>query len=99
MAVVNVFNTASTAENLSRHDLIQWVNGTLRCNYVKIEDLCSGNMRITPSNCTYSPFLYGCDLLSLCIHYGLHITHKRLSFMYKHNYKSTLVFYIDPDGL
>ena len=39
---VNVFSTSSTAENLSRHDLLAWVNDCLISTYVKVEELCSG---------------------------------------------------------
>lgn len=39
---VNVFSTSATTENLSRHDMLSWVNSTLDCNYTKIEELCSG---------------------------------------------------------
>ena len=39
---VNVFNTSSTADNLSRQDLLQWINGSLQLSYVKIEEMCSG---------------------------------------------------------
>ena len=39
---VNVFNTASTTETLSRHDMLQWINSSLDIQHVKIEDLCSG---------------------------------------------------------
>ena len=39
---VNVFNTTST-DNLSRHEILQWVNESLQANYVKIEELCSGS--------------------------------------------------------
>ncbi|XP_032223517.2 microtubule-associated protein RP/EB family member 1 isoform X2 [Nematostella vectensis] len=39
---VNVFSTSVTSDNLSRHDLIAWVNDTLTLNYTKIEQLCTG---------------------------------------------------------
>ncbi len=39
---VNVFSTSATTENLSRHDMLSWINETLQCNYTKIEELCSG---------------------------------------------------------
>lgn len=42
---VNVFNTASSSDNISRHDMLAWVNNTLDCNYTKIEELCSGRWR------------------------------------------------------
>lgn len=37
-----MFNTASTSENLSRHDLIQWMNDSLEMKYTRVEELCSG---------------------------------------------------------
>ena len=39
---VNVFNTASTSENLSRHDMLMWINDSLEMSYAKIEEMCSG---------------------------------------------------------
>ena len=38
---VNVFNTTTT-DNLSRHDMIAWINDSLQANFTKIEELCSG---------------------------------------------------------
>jgi RP/EB family microtubule-associated protein len=37
----NVYITVFS-ENISRHDIIGWVNGTLQTNLVKIEELCTG---------------------------------------------------------
>ena len=42
MAAVNVYHTSVTSENLSRNDILQWINTALEANFVKIEDLCSG---------------------------------------------------------
>ncbi|XP_064486851.1 microtubule-associated protein RP/EB family member 1-like [Ornithodoros turicata] len=39
---VNVHSTSATTENLSRHDMLNWVNGSLKTRYTKIEELCSG---------------------------------------------------------
>ncbi|CAN8030689.1 unnamed protein product, partial [Ixodes persulcatus] len=39
---VNVSTTNSATENLSRYDMINWVNDCLRTRYTKIEELCSG---------------------------------------------------------
>lgn len=39
---VNVYSTSVTNENLSRHDMLAWVNDSLQLNYTKIEQLCSG---------------------------------------------------------
>ena len=47
---VNVFNTASTSENLSRHEMLEWINSTLQLSYKKIEEMCSGEILL----CMYS---------------------------------------------
>lgn len=39
---VNVFSNASQTDNLSRHDMLDWINKSLECQYSKIEELCSG---------------------------------------------------------
>jgi RP/EB family microtubule-associated protein len=43
---VNVYNTSVTADNLSRHDILSWINGVLNTNLVKIEELCTGTSKI-----------------------------------------------------
>ncbi|XP_059172590.1 microtubule-associated protein RP/EB family member 1-like isoform X1 [Physella acuta] len=42
MAAVNVHSTNASENNLSRHDMIAWINDTLQTSYTKIEELCSG---------------------------------------------------------
>ncbi len=39
---VNVYNTSVTTDNLSRHEMLAWVNDCLDTKYTKIEELCSG---------------------------------------------------------
>lgn len=39
---VNVYSTSVTTENLSRHDMLAWVNDCVASRYVKVEELCSG---------------------------------------------------------
>ncbi|XP_067249791.1 microtubule-associated protein RP/EB family member 1a isoform X2 [Chanodichthys erythropterus] len=39
---VNVFSTSVTSENLSRHDMLTWINESLQMSHAKIEQLCSG---------------------------------------------------------
>ncbi|XP_067128357.1 microtubule-associated protein RP/EB family member 1-like isoform X2 [Centruroides vittatus] len=39
---VNVYSTSSTADNLSRHEMLNWVNDCLQTHYTKIEELCTG---------------------------------------------------------
>lgn len=40
---VNVYNTSVTTDNLSRHEMLAWVNDCLQTKYVKIEEMCSGS--------------------------------------------------------
>ena len=39
---VNVFSTSVNNDNMSRHDMLSWVNVSLQMDYSKIEHLCSG---------------------------------------------------------
>ncbi|XP_053972894.1 microtubule-associated protein RP/EB family member 1 isoform X2 [Hylaeus anthracinus] len=39
---VNVYATNVTTENLSRHDMLAWVNDCLQSSFNKIEELCTG---------------------------------------------------------
>lgn len=39
---VNVFSTSVNAENISRNDLVEFINDKLALNYLKVENLCSG---------------------------------------------------------
>ncbi|XP_030756155.1 microtubule-associated protein RP/EB family member 1 isoform X1 [Sitophilus oryzae] len=39
---VNVYSTNVTTENLSRHDMLNWVNECLQSSFKKIEELCTG---------------------------------------------------------
>ncbi len=39
---MNVYSTSMTIENLSRHDMLAWVNDSLQLTYTKIEQLGSG---------------------------------------------------------
>ena len=40
---VNVYSTSVTTDNLSRHDMLAWVNDCLTAKYTKIEEMCSGS--------------------------------------------------------
>uniref|UniRef100_A0A3B3BHN4 Microtubule associated protein RP/EB family member 3 n=1 Tax=Oryzias melastigma TaxID=30732 RepID=A0A3B3BHN4_ORYME len=46
---VNVYATSVSIDNLSRHDMLAWVNDSLHLNYTKVEQLCSGEFRVWPS--------------------------------------------------
>lgn len=39
---VNVFASSQTTENLSRHEMMQWVNDSLQLQYQKVEQMCTG---------------------------------------------------------
>lgn len=39
---VNVYATNVTTDNLSRHDMLAWVNDCLQSSFSKIEELCTG---------------------------------------------------------
>lgn len=39
---VNVYATSSTTENLSRHEMLEWVNDCLQAQFSKIEQLHNG---------------------------------------------------------
>ncbi|XP_045551438.1 microtubule-associated protein RP/EB family member 3 isoform X2 [Salmo salar] len=56
---VNVFSISSALENLSRHEMLSWVNDSLQLTYTKIEQLCSGAVY-----CQFMDMLFpGCVLL------------------------------------
>jgi len=42
MSAINVTSTSVTSENLSRHELVRWVNDSLQLNLKKVEELCTG---------------------------------------------------------
>lgn len=43
---MNVYSTSCTQDNLSRHDILTWVNDSLQTSYSKIEELCTGKFFI-----------------------------------------------------
>lgn len=50
---VNVYSTNVTTENLSRHDVLAWVNDCLQSHFSKIEELCTG-----AAYCQYMDMLF-----------------------------------------
>lgn len=50
---VNVYSTNVTTDNLSRHDMLAWVNDCLQSNFTKIEELCTG-----AAYCQYMDMLF-----------------------------------------
>ncbi|KAM6992443.1 microtubule-associated protein RP/EB family member 3-like isoform 2-T2 [Tautogolabrus adspersus] len=56
---VNVYSTSMTIENLSRHDMLAWVNDSLHLNFTKIEQLGSGS-----AYCQFMDMLFpGCIMM------------------------------------
>jgi len=43
MSAVNVYSTSVTTDNLSRHDMLAWINDCLASKYTKIEEMCTGS--------------------------------------------------------
>ncbi|XP_072217908.1 microtubule-associated protein RP/EB family member 3-like isoform X2 [Leuresthes tenuis] len=74
---VNVYSTSMTVENLSRHDMLAWVNDSLQLTYTKIEQLGSG-----AAYCHFMDMLFpGCILVKK-IKFNAKLEHE-----YIHNFK------------
>ncbi|KAJ8399453.1 hypothetical protein AAFF_G00411650 [Aldrovandia affinis] len=74
---VNVYSTSVTIDNLSRHDMLAWVNDSLQLSYTKVEQLCSG-----AAYCQFMDMLFpGCVLLKKVKFQA------RLEHEYIHNFK------------
>ncbi|CAK9297368.1 unnamed protein product [Gordionus sp. m RMFG-2023] len=41
MTAINVYATSCTTDNLSRHEMLTWVNECIQSHFIKIEQLCS----------------------------------------------------------
>ncbi|EAX00661.1 microtubule-associated protein, RP/EB family, member 3, isoform CRA_b, partial [Homo sapiens] len=74
---VNVYSTSVTSENLSRHDMLAWVNDSLHLNYTKIEQLCSG-----AAYCQFMDMLF-----PGCVHLRKVKFQAKLEHEYIHNFK------------
>ncbi|XP_077587526.1 microtubule-associated protein RP/EB family member 3-like isoform X2 [Stigmatopora nigra] len=74
---VNVYATSVSIDNLSRHDMLAWVNDSLHLTYTKIEQLCSG-----AAYCQFMDMLFpGCILLKK-VKFQAKLEHE-----YIHNFK------------
>uniref|UniRef100_A0A3Q3WXE3 Microtubule-associated protein RP/EB family member 3 n=1 Tax=Mola mola TaxID=94237 RepID=A0A3Q3WXE3_MOLML len=74
---VNVYSTSTTTENMSRHDMLAWVNESLQLTYTKIEQLGSG-----AAYCQFMNMLFpGCILLKK-VKFNAKLEHE-----YIHNFK------------
>ncbi|XP_078255485.1 microtubule-associated protein RP/EB family member 3b [Rhinoraja longicauda] len=74
---VNVYSTSVTSENLSRHEMLAWVNDSLLLNYTKIEQLCSGT-----AYCQFMDMLF-----PGCIHLKKVKFQAKLEHEYIHHFK------------
>ncbi|XP_053106702.1 microtubule-associated protein RP/EB family member 3 isoform X3 [Hemicordylus capensis] len=74
---VNVYSTSVTSENMSRHDMLSWVNDSLHLHYTKVEQLCSG-----AAYCQFMDMLF-----PGCIHLRKVKFQAKLEHEYIHNFK------------
>ncbi|XP_068185709.1 microtubule-associated protein RP/EB family member 1b [Antennarius striatus] len=74
---VNVYSTSVTSENLSRHDMLVWINDSLQMNLTKIEMLCTG-----AAYCQFMDMLFPNSLLLKKVKFGAKLEHE-----YIHNFK------------
>ncbi|XP_051974342.1 microtubule-associated protein RP/EB family member 3b isoform X1 [Xyrauchen texanus] len=74
---VNVYSTSMTIENLSRHEMLAWVNDSLHLSYTKIEQLCSG-----AAYCQFMDMLFPGSILLKKVKYQAKLEHE-----YIHNFK------------
>ncbi|XP_061682860.1 microtubule-associated protein RP/EB family member 1-like [Syngnathoides biaculeatus] len=74
---VNVYSTSVTSDNLSRHDMLVWINDSLQMNLTKIEMLCSG-----AAYCQFMDMLFPGSLPLKRVKFGAKLEHE-----YIHNFK------------
>ncbi|XP_077369777.1 microtubule-associated protein RP/EB family member 1-like isoform X2 [Festucalex cinctus] len=74
---VNVYSTSVTSENLSRHEMLEWINDSLQMNLTKIEMLCSG-----AAYCQFMDMLFPGSLPLKRVKFGAKLEHE-----YIHNFK------------
>ncbi|KAG7521437.1 hypothetical protein JOB18_048438 [Solea senegalensis] len=74
---VNVYSTSVTSENLSRHDMLVWINESLQMNLTKIEMLCSGAVY-----CQFMDMLFLNSMPLKKVKFGAKLEHE-----YIHNFK------------
>lgn len=74
---VNVFSTSVTSDNLSRHDMLVWINDSLQINLTKIEMLCTG-----AAYCQFMDMLFHNSVVLKKVKFGAKLEHE-----YIHNFK------------
>ncbi|MPC28659.1 Microtubule-associated protein RP/EB family member 1 [Portunus trituberculatus] len=71
---VNVFSTSATTENLSRHDMLNWVNDCLQSNFVKVEELCTG-----AAYCQFIDMLFPGSVMLKKIKFNTNLEHEYIN--------------------
>ncbi|XP_029975108.1 microtubule-associated protein RP/EB family member 1 [Salarias fasciatus] len=74
---VNVYSTSVTSENLSRQDMLMWINESLQIPLTKIEMLCSGAVY-----CQFMDMLFPNSVPLKKVKFGAKLEHE-----YIHNFK------------
>lgn len=74
---MNAFSTNACKENLSRYDLLNWVNEMLEAKFTKVEDMCSG-----AAYCQFMDMLFPGSIPLKKVKFGSILEHEHL-----HNYK------------
>lgn len=89
MAAVNVYNTSGTTDNLSRHEVLAWVNDTLQANFTKIEELCSG-----AAYCQFMDILFPGSVLLKKVKFNTNLEHEYIA-NFKHVQAAFQKFQVD----
>ncbi|XP_028848747.1 microtubule-associated protein RP/EB family member 1-like isoform X4 [Denticeps clupeoides] len=74
---VNVYSTSVTSDNLSRHDMLSWINESLQLHHAKIEQLCSGT-----AYCQFMDMLFPMCIPLKRVKFAAKLEHE-----YIHNFK------------
>ncbi|XP_043971511.1 microtubule-associated protein RP/EB family member 1b [Gambusia affinis] len=74
---VNVYATSVTSDNMSRHDMLMWINESLQMNLTKIEMLCTG-----AAYCQFMDMLFPGSVPLKKVKFGAKLEHE-----YIHNFK------------
>uniref|UniRef100_H0VEL3 Microtubule-associated protein RP/EB family member 1 n=1 Tax=Cavia porcellus TaxID=10141 RepID=H0VEL3_CAVPO len=68
---VNIYSTSVTSDNLSRHDMLAWINESLQLNLTKIEQLCSG-----AAYCQFMDILFPCSIVLKKVKFQAKLEHE-----------------------
>eukprot|EP00095_Tigriopus_kingsejongensis_P003016 snap_masked-scaffold170_size291898-processed-gene-1.9 protein:Tk03016 transcript:snap_masked-scaffold170_size291898-processed-gene-1.9-mRNA-1 annotation:"microtubule-associated protein rp eb family member 1" len=74
---VNVYSTSVTTDNLSRHDMLAWVNQSLDSRFSKIEEMCTG-----AAYCQFMDMLFPGSIQIKKVKFRTNLEHE-----YIHNFK------------